>query len=98
MLIGIRSQLQRYGVAVLAVAIALLIKLLLAPIIEVESPFILFFAAVMASALYGGTGPAVLATVLAALNSDYFFLSPYYSLAISSLGQGLRLGIFVLEA
>lgn len=73
MLRGIRPRLWRYGVAVLAVAIALLIKLLLTPVIQEESPFLLFFAAVMASTLYGGMGAGVLATVLAALISDYFF-------------------------
>ena len=43
-----------YGVAVLAVAIALLLKLLLIPLIDRESPFLLFFAAVLVSAWYGG--------------------------------------------
>ena len=87
----------RYGVAVLAVAIALLIKLLLASLIAEESPFLLFFAAIIASALYGGMEAGVLATVLAALTSNYFFLTPTYSLFDHSLGQNLRLVLFVLE-
>jgi len=98
MLRGIRSRLSRYGIAVLAVAIAVLIKLLLAPVTpQGETPFLLFFAALMASSVYGGMGSGVLATVLAALVSNYFFLEPYYSFAIVNFGQGLRLGIFVLE-
>lgn len=71
-----RSRLQRYGVAVLAVTIALLLKLLLDRLIEIESPFLLFFAAVMVSTWYGGMGSGTLATALAALVSDYFFLTP----------------------
>jgi PAS domain S-box-containing protein len=92
-----RSRLQRYGFAVLAVAIALLLKLLLNPLLEVESPFLLFFATVMLSAWYGGMKPGIVAAVLSALGSDYFFLSPTYSFLKGSLGQNVRLGLFVLE-
>jgi two-component system sensor histidine kinase/response regulator len=62
-----------------------------------ESPFLLFFGAVVVSAWLGGLGPGLLATVLAALTSDYFFLSPTPSLQISDFGQGLRLVSFLLE-
>ncbi len=71
-----RSWIERYGFAVLAVAIALLLRLLLKPLLGIESPFLLFFATVMLSAWYGGMGAGVVATVLSALASDYFFLSP----------------------
>ena len=43
----------RISVAVLAPAIALLIKLLLAPASEQESPFVLFYAAALVSDRYG---------------------------------------------
>src|SRR3954470_24998090 len=71
-----RSPLLRYGVAVGAVTLALLIKLLLEPFIAQETPFLLVFAAVIVSAWYGGLGPGLLATVAAGLATDYFFLSP----------------------
>ncbi|MEW6493233.1 MAG: PAS domain S-box protein [Cyanobacteriota bacterium] len=87
----------RYGIAVLAVAIAISLKLLLDPLLEVESPFLLFFAAVMVSTVYGGRGAGVLATMLAAFISDYLFLSPIYSLFDQDLGQNVRLLLFVLE-
>jgi len=93
----IRSRLQRYGFAVLAVAIALLVKLLLAPLIQEESPFLLFFAPLVVSAWYGGLGPGLLATVLASLSSDYFFLIPTYSFTLISFGKGLRLCLFLIE-
>ena len=41
------SLLRRYGVAVVSVMLTLLLKLLLEPLICTESPFLLFFAAVM---------------------------------------------------
>jgi K+-sensing histidine kinase KdpD len=86
-----------YGIAVLTVGLALLFKLLLDPLIEEESPFLLFFGAVLVAASFGGLGPGLLATVLAVLAADYFFLSPTYTLLIDDFGQGLRLALFVLE-
>ena len=93
----IRTQLPGYVVAVLAVGLALLVKLLLNPLIEEESPFLLFFGAVMVGAWFGGLGPGLLATALAALTAGYFFLSPTYPPLVGDFGQVLRLALFVLE-
>lgn len=90
-----RSQLLHYGVATLAVAQVLLIKLL-APQIGKETPFLLFFTAVMVSAGYGGTVAGLLATVLVALVSNYFFLSPVYSFSLD-WDELLKIGVFILE-
>jgi signal transduction histidine kinase len=68
-----RSRLLRYGVAVGCVAIALLITLILRPVIE-PSVFSLFFAAVIVSAWYGGLAPGLLATLLAMLAIESFFI------------------------
>ncbi len=92
-----RSSLPGYGIAVLAVGLALLLKLLLDPMIYEESPFLLFFGAVMVGAWFGGLGPGLLATALATLASDYFFLAPTQPLLVDGFGQSLRLIIFVLE-
>ncbi|MCL1468496.1 PAS domain S-box protein [Argonema galeatum] len=92
-----RFQIQRYSVAVLAVALALLLMLLLDPWLAIaKTPFLLFFGAVMVSAWYGGLGPGLLATFLSALLSSYFFLSPIYSLDLD-LSSTLRLLLFVLQ-
>ncbi len=96
MLTMIRSQPLRYGVAILAVAQVLIIKLLLAPQIGKETPFLLFFTAVMVSAGYGGTGPGLLATALVALADNYFFLPPVYSFSLDWHGL-LKIGVFELE-
>jgi len=90
------SPLLRYGVAVLAVLLALLLKLLLDPVTR-ESPFLMFFCAVMVSAWFGGLRSGLLATVLSAVLSDFFFLPPVYSLGIEEAGEQLRLVLFVVE-
>jgi PAS domain S-box-containing protein len=70
------SPLLRYGVATLAVALVLLLRLLLAPLITPQSPFLLLAGAVMVAAWFGGFGPGLLATALGTLAADYFFLPP----------------------
>lgn len=92
-----RSQLLRYGVAVLSVVLATVPMLLLDPLLAMtKSPFLLFFGAVMVSAWYGGFGPGLLATILSGLISTYLFLPPIYSFSLD-LVTGLRLGLFLLE-
>jgi hypothetical protein len=46
----------RYGVAALAVGVALLVKVLLDPLTVQDTPFLLVFGAIMVSAWYGGLG------------------------------------------
>jgi len=97
MVIVRRSQMQRYGIAVLAVVSALLLMLLLnSSVAMTKSPFLMFFGAVMVSAWWGGTGPGVLATFLSALISTYFFLDPIYSLSVD-LSTGVRLSLFLAQ-
>jgi PAS domain S-box-containing protein len=88
----------RYGVAVGLVGVMALVKVLLDPLSEQQfTPFLLFFGAVMASALFGGFGPGLLTTVLAAAVSVYLFFTPAGSLVPRDFGQIVRLLIFVSE-
>ena len=90
------SPLLRYGIATLAIALVVLLKLLLDPLIIQQSPFLLMAGAVMVGAWFGGLGPGVLATVLGALAADYFFLAPVG--AFTALGVGiLPFALFVLQ-
>jgi signal transduction histidine kinase/ActR/RegA family two-component response regulator len=73
----------RYGTAVLAVAVALVIRLALHPVLGYSLPFLLFCLAVIAAAWYGGFGPSFLALILGILASLYFFCEPPYALAES---------------
>src|SRR5215208_4080638 len=86
----------RYGVAVLAVGTAVLVKLLLDPLTAQDTPFLLILGAIMVSAWYGGLGPGLLATGLSTLATDYFFLHPKVS--FTTFGpELLDLGAFVVE-
>jgi diguanylate cyclase (GGDEF)-like protein len=82
-----------YGLAVVLSALALSLMMLLRPLME-HSIFFLFLAAVATSALYGGLGPGLVATVLSALASDFFFLPPPNE-PLGGMEETLRLGIFL---
>src|SRR5712692_10154142 len=93
-----RSGLVRYGVAVAAVVVATVVKIGLDPVLGRDSPFLLFFSAVVVSGWFGGMGPAVTATIASALVAGYYFLPPQFSLGIASPGDRVRLVTFILEA
>src|SRR3712207_1321985 len=82
-----------YGLAVVLSVLAFVLMLLLRPLME-HSIFFLFIAAVAISALYGGLGPGLVATVLSALANDFFFLPPQNAL-LGGMEETLRLGIFL---
>src|SRR5919107_4071221 len=88
--------LRRYGVAVLAVGVAFVLKLLLDPMIAQDIPYLLVFGAIMVSAWYGGLGPGLLATAAAGLATDYFFLSPKGSFSLLGL-ETVPLLVFFAE-
>jgi len=56
--------------------------------------YITFYPAVMLSALLGGVGPGLLASLVAALGVDYFLLAPMGSLAVASLADAVSLAFF----
>ena len=81
--IGERIDVRGYGFAFLFVALALMFTLPLQRLFV--HPFLfLFFAAVMASGWYGGTGPGLLGVLLSTVVSDYFFMQPLYSFAVNA--------------
>ena len=53
-----------YAIAIACVALAFGIRLLLAPILLDQSPFLLFLPAVLIASAFGGAGPGILATAL----------------------------------
>ncbi len=83
----------RYGVAFSALALALVLNLLLPPLHD--SPFLLFFAAIVFIASCAGRGPALLSILLSSLLLGFFFIQPFYSLSMG-LPQFVQLCAFAL--
>src|SRR3954463_2912165 len=88
------SILARYGVALLASALALLLTWLFQPFLQ-RNLFLWFFAAIVIAAWYGGMGPGLLVTAIASVGIAYLLNSPF-SLFESASENLLRLGVFAL--
>ncbi len=72
--------LQRYGLAVISVGVALAAALLLQHFHfrDAEVPLLLFAVAI--TSWYGGPGPAGLAVILSLVGLNYFFVAPLYTI------------------
>lgn len=93
----LRTEVLKYGVALLSVALALGFNLLCSPYLDsTRTP--LFFAAVMVSSWYGGLTSGLLATALSVLAIDYFLVEPIHSLSSPNLANLARLSVFVMAA
>lgn len=69
----VRQAVLRYGIAPAAVAPALAARILLDPLLQDESPFLLFVPALLAASGLGGLGPGLLATGLSIVSGLLFF-------------------------
>ncbi len=87
-----------YGVAIILVLITFVFLLALDPFFNLaQASLLLFFGAIAISAFYGGRGPGILATLLSAMLTTYYFLLPQYEWKIRTIGAGLRIILFISE-
>ncbi len=89
------SLLLRYGVATICVAVVFMIRYMLQPWMEGQSPFIIFVPAIIFLAWHAGLGPALLASLASLLLANYFFIYPFHSWSLIDLGQLLALFTFL---
>ena len=69
-----RHAVARYLIALGAVAAAFALRVLLTPLTGTGAPFVLFFAAVMVTSLYVGSGPGLVALVTSLPIAAYMFV------------------------
>lgn len=83
--------------AICSVSVALLLMLALDPVAQMaQTPFLLFFGAVVVSAWLGYGKGGIIATFLSAFISNYFFTEPLYTLRLD-LSASVRSVVFVIE-
>lgn len=87
---------RHYGIALLFVVAAFISTFLVQRFFAYPFLF-LFFAAVMASAWFGGTAAGLFAVLISTLLADYFFLPPFYTFVIRTM-DAAYFGAFVLCA
>jgi PAS domain S-box-containing protein len=86
----------RYGVAIVTVAAAFLVTGLFRVVLE-PAVFLLFLAAVVVTAWYGGLKPGLVATFLSTWIIGFFLLQPRLQFTLS-WSDALRLTVFVAVA
>ncbi|MGE5294956.1 MAG: ATP-binding protein, partial [Solirubrobacterales bacterium] len=87
----------RYGLALLLVTTAILVRTVAARLVGPGLPtYLTFYPAVMLAALVGGWGPGLLATMTAAFVADYWLLLPRGMLKIANPVEIVGLLFFIL--
>ncbi|MHB8217958.1 MAG: ATP-binding protein [Candidatus Sulfotelmatobacter sp.] len=71
-----RDQVRRYGLALLAAIVALLLRKLLAPLLGDNNPYHTVWVAVVVSAWYFGLWPSIVATLVGVVGVWYWFIPP----------------------
>lgn len=87
----------RYGFAILAIAVTWIVRLILIPTLGSQSILAIFIIPILISALYGGLGAGILATILGLFTYEYFFVSPDLAAVLKDPNNLLRISIFLIE-
>jgi PAS domain S-box-containing protein len=91
-------RLRGYAFAAAAIASAAGVAFGLMAILPLDDPSLVFLAAVLLSALVGGLGPSIFASVLGLLVYDFFFVEPRLTLTVTKPQDLLSLFVFLLVA
>ena len=86
----------RYAAAVLLTALSFGLRLALYPWLGLSFPYLPFFPAIMLAGLFGGLGPGLLATGLAAAVVIYFVLPPIPSFAVAAPSDVISVPLFLV--
>jgi len=86
----------RIGVTLLAVALAALLRIVFLKGLGTHAPYVTFYPAVIAAALYGGFWAAMLAAVLSALIVGIFWIEPVGQFALQDPADWLGMAVFLL--
>jgi len=93
-----QRRLEAYGVALLVVALATLLRMLLWGVVSEAGPFTIYSLAIIIAALVCGFWPGMMATVLSVLIGSYFFVPPTFSFALFSTKEACTVAMFAVVA
>ena len=88
----------RYGLAVVAVALAFLLRLALEPVLDDRAPFLLFVLPVLLTAAIVGAGPGLLAALLSIAAGTFAFVAPDFSWTVTKPADLATIALFAANA
>jgi len=74
-----------YGIALVSLIIAFLVRWLLDSYLDETLPYVTFLIAVVITVWFGGVGASLMAIVLGGLVSNWFFVQPRYAFTVTEL-------------
>jgi two-component system sensor histidine kinase KdpD len=89
-------QLKGYAAALAAIAVSSALCFLLFPFVSTVTLCMIYLAGVVAVAAWHGRGPSILASFLAVLAFDYFFIDPRYSFAVGDTQYVFTFAVMLL--
>ena len=89
------SPITGYGLAVVATAVAAVLRAALSRWLGSEVPFTTFYPAVMVTGWLGGLGPGIVCTVLSGAVANFLFFDPAFEFGIFGTGHAIALLLFV---
>jgi len=92
------NTLLRYTLALSAIAIALLIRGALNPLLGDSIPYVILLPAIVFSAWYCGVGPSVVSVVLALVAAKYWFIPPLHSFSLPRTAHWIGMVAFLLAS
>ena len=92
------SWIVRYGGALIAVALATVIRLLLNPMLGSSLPFTTYFVAAVLVAVLSGLGPALMTVAFGAVLGPYLFIPPEQRLRIDGTADIFQIVAFCVLA
>lgn len=95
---SIRSRAVQYAVPVLAVAVLTSVMAPFGGNINSTTVALSYLLIILLAATGFGSGPALLASIVAVLNFNFFFLPPYYTLTIADSQNWIALIAFLVTA
>jgi signal transduction histidine kinase len=84
-----REDVGRYGIAILAAVLSVLLRQALSPLLGNNNPYHTTWASVIFVAWYCGAGPAMVTAILEVLGVWYWFLPPTHSFALQDTRGGI---------
>ncbi len=79
-----RSSIKQYGIALVAIALALVVRIALASVLEGTASYLFFVPAVLIASAFGGWGPGAFATILGLL-LGLFLVADYRALVSADI-------------
>jgi PAS domain S-box-containing protein len=88
----------RYLVAIGCAMATLALRWLLDPLLGDALPLVTLYAGIIVAAWYGGTGPALLATLLGYFGANFLFIEPRGSFTFADLAEVVGAGAYALTS